>query len=66
MEMKKRLTSWATWTSVLSLVGLILSMLGVFDKIGIDIGRWDILVDAVLGVLVAFGILNNPTDRKNF
>lgn len=66
MEMKKRLTSWATWTSLLSFVGLVLSMSGVLDKIGIDLGSWEILVDALLSLLVAFGILNNPTDRKNF
>ena len=66
MDMKKRLTSWATWTSFLSLVGLILSTFGVFDKIGLDIGRWELLVDALLTFLVAFGILNNPTDRHNF
>lgn len=66
LQMKKRLTSWATWLSVLSLVGLILSHLGVLEKIGLDIGGWQTYVEAFLGALVAFGILNNPTDRENF
>lgn len=66
MSMKERLTSWVTWTSVLSLVGLILMYFGVFDKLGMDLGKWETLVEAILGVLVAFGILNNPTDKKNF
>ena len=64
--MKERLTSWATWTSVLSFVGLVLLYTGVFDKIGIDLGSWETLVKAFLSALVAFGILNNPTDRQNF
>lgn len=66
MDMKKRLTSWATWLSVLGLVGLVLSNFGILEKVGLDLGGWKILVDAVGSVLVAFGILNNPTDREHF
>lgn len=66
MDMKKRLTSWATWLSVLGLVGLVLSNFGVLEKIGMDLGGWKIFVDAIGSVLVAFGILNNPTDRDHF
>lgn len=66
MDMKKRLTSWATWLSVLGLVGLVLSNFGILEKVGLDLGGWKILVDAIGSVLVAFGILNNPTDRDRF
>lgn len=66
MDMKKRLTSWATWLSVLGLVGLVLSNFGILEKVGLDLGGWKILVDAIGSVLVAFGILNNPTDREHF
>lgn len=66
MDMKKRLTSWATWLSVLGLVGLVLSNFGILEKVGLDLGGWKILVDAIGSVLVAFGILNNPTDRNHF
>ena len=66
MKMKERLTSWATWLSLLSFIGLVLSLCGAFEKIGMDLGSWDTLVRSFLASLVAFGILNNPTDRNNF
>lgn len=61
-----RLRSWAVWISILGAVGIILNALGVFAKWGIDSTAWDVIVNAVGSVLVGFGILNNPTDKKSF
>lgn len=64
--MKGRLRSWALWVSVLGALGIILDNLGVFDRLGLDGERWTVLVNAVGGILVAFGILNDPTNREAF
>ncbi|MBR2410137.1 MAG: hypothetical protein IKB08_00265 [Clostridia bacterium] len=66
VSIKERLKSWAVWVSVLGAVGVILNATGVFEMIGIDSSAWDIVVNAVGSVLIAFGILNNPTDKTGF
>ena len=66
VSIKERLKSWAVWLSVLGAVGVILNATGVFQKIGINSSVWDIIVNAVGSVLIAFGILNNPTDKTGF
>ena len=66
VNIKKRLKSWAVWISVLGAVGVILNSLGIFEKIGIDSAAFDVIVNAVGTILIAFGILNNPTDKSSF
>lgn len=66
VSIRERLKSWAVWLSVLGAVGVILNATGVFQKLGIDSTVWDIIVNAVGSVLIAFGILNNPTDKTGF
>lgn len=63
---KERLKSWAVWVSVLGALGVILNAFGVFEKIGIDSTTFDVIVNAVGTILIAFGILNNPTDKNCF
>ena len=58
----ERFKSWALWTAVAALV-----VFCVKEFVGVDIsGTVDGLLNVLLPVLVAFGIVNNPTDRKNF
>ena len=66
VSIRERLKSWAVWLSVLGAVGVILNATGVFKMLGIDSTVWDIIVNAVGSVLIAFGILNNPTDKTGF
>jgi len=61
-----RLRSWAVWLSVLGALGVVLNSTGVFEMWGIDSDEWNVCVNAVGSVLIAFGILNNPTDREHF
>lgn len=57
-----RFKSWATWLALAALVVYLCKTLG-----GWDIAEWmDGLLNVLLPVLTAFGILNNPTDREHF
>lgn len=60
--MQNRLKSWALWVSVAALV-----VFCVKQFAGLDIAPTvNGLMDVLLPVLVAFGIVNNPTDRMGF
>lgn len=57
----ERFKSWALWTSIAALV-----VFCVKEFAGVDIQETvDGLLNVVLPVLVAFGIINNPTDSKH-
>ena len=58
----ERFKSWALWTAIAALV-----VFCVKEFAGVDIsGTVDGLLNVLLPVLVAFGIVNNPTDREHF
>lgn len=62
--MQNRLKSPVFWASVLAQVLSILVLTGV-----LDVARQDTInavIVAALQMLVAFGVLNNPTDAANF
>lgn len=57
-----RFKSWALWLSLAALV-----VFCVKEFAGIDISSTvDGLLDVLLPVLVAFGVVNNPTDSSHF
>lgn len=57
-----RFKSWAVWVALGALVVFCAKEFG-----GIDIsGTVNGLLDVLLPLLVAFGIVNNPTDRGHF
>lgn len=59
-EFAKRLKSWALWLSMGALVVFCVKEFG-----GIDIGdKVDGLLNVLLPVLTAFGIVNNPTNKS--
>ena len=66
VPLRERLKSPAVWAAVFGALAVILNAFGVFDKLGIDSAEFDAIVNSVGSVLIAFGILNNPTDRTNF
>lgn len=60
-EKQNRFQSWALWTAVAALV-----IFCVKEFVGVDISDTvNGLLNVLLPVLVAFGIVNNPTDRNN-
>lgn len=61
-DVQNRFKSWALWTSIAALI-----VFCVKQFAGLDISETvNGLLDVLLPVLVAFGIVNNPTDKKNF
>ena len=57
-----RFKSWAVWVSIGALIAFC-----VKEFAGVDISETvDGLLNVLLPVLVAFGIVNNPTDREHF
>lgn len=57
-----RFKSWAVWLAVASLV-----VFCVKEYSGLDISESvNNLLNVLLPVLVAFGIVNNPTDKEHF
>lgn len=63
--MQNRFKSWALWVSVAGAVWTILSAFGLTEKIGITESLFKTVLDAVGVVLIAFGIVNNPTDPEH-
>ena len=56
--MQSRWKSWAMWTSLAALVAFCMK-----EFAGIDISeKLDGLLNVLLPVLVAFGVVNNPTN----
>ncbi len=61
-EFLARFKSWALWVSLGALI-----VFCVKEFTGIDISESvDGLLNVLLPVLVAFGVVNNPTDSKKF
>ena len=57
-----RFKSWAVWVALGALIVFCVKEFG-----GIDIsGTVNGLLDVLLPLLVAFGIVNNPTDKSHF
>lgn len=62
--MKDRLESKVVWMSVLAQVVTILQLTGALSITQIEIVNG--VAAAILQILVLFGILNNPSDKKHF
>lgn len=60
MIKQDRWSSWALWTSIAALI-----VFCVKEFAGLDISKTiDGLLDVLLPVLVAFGVINNPTSKN--
>ena len=61
-EILNRFKSWAVWVSIGALI-----VFCTKEFAGIDISSTvNGLLDVLLPILVAFGIVNNPTDKNHF
>ena len=59
---QNRFRSWALWVSVAGARWTILNSVGVIDRLGIPESTFRTVLDALGAILIAFGIVNNPTD----
>ena len=60
--MQNRFRSWALWLSVAALIVYVIKMIW-----GLDVSEQvNGFLDVLLPVLVAFDIVNNPTDGEHF
>lgn len=66
MNTQNRFKSWALWVSVAGALWTILSAFGVTEAIGITESVYTQVLDAIGAILIAFGIVNNPTDKHSF
>jgi uncharacterized membrane protein len=58
---KNRFKNYGLWIAIASLVALFApKILGI----PFDLGEWKTFVDAILSILVIFGVLNNPTTNN--
>ncbi len=62
---QNRFKSWALWVSVAGAVWTILTAFGLTEAIGITNETWNTLLNCVGGILIAFGIVNNPTSKDS-
>lgn len=59
--MLSRLKSPVVWTTTAALIAFITK-----NWLGLEIPDFDVFIELLLGVLIAFGIVNNPTDKQHF
>ena len=64
--MQNRWKSKVVWAAIAATFLTLLGNLGLYDTLGITQEPLQHFVDALLAVLAAFGVLNNPTDKENF
>lgn len=62
---QNRFKSWALWVSVAGALWTILSAFGVPEMIGLDEPTFTTILNAVGSLLIAFGIVNNPTNKSS-
>lgn len=65
MNEQNRFKSWALWVSVAGAVWVILSTFGIPEKIGLSESTFNTILDAIGSLLIAFGIVNNPTNKTS-
>lgn len=59
--MKRKLKNYGLWLSVASLFYLVAKR-----KFNMELGEYNTYVDAFLGILVALGIISNPSQGKGY
>lgn len=66
MNTQPRWKSWAVWLTLLPVITILGDTYGLWDLINMPQDTFTKVFMGVGAVLVAFGILNNPTDKSKF
>lgn len=64
--MNNRFKNYGLWVSIFALIGFCLGNWGLYDAIGLNSESYQQLVDLILMVLVAAGIISNPKEGKMY
>jgi uncharacterized membrane protein len=62
----ERFKNYGLWVSLFALIGLVLQTYGLFAKLGLTNETYNSIVSAILAVLVAAGIISNPTSGSGY
>ena len=54
------------WTSIFALVAFVLGNYGLYDVIGMTSETFQTFINLLLSAMMAFGIVNNPTNKDGF
>ena len=63
---QNRWKSKIVWTTLVALIVLIGGNYGLWDAIGMTSETFQTAADLVMTILIAVGIINNPTDSVKF
>jgi uncharacterized membrane protein len=63
METQSRWKSYVLWAALVAQVVIIADATGFWNLIGVDKSVALTVVESVLGILVLFGVINNPTNK---
>jgi len=64
--MQNRFTSWPAWITLLPVIIILGDTYGLWNVIGISADNFTKVFMGIGGILVAFGVFNNPTDKDKF
>ena len=63
---QNRWKSKVTWAGLAATLLILVGQLGLYDALNITQSWAQTVVDLILSLLVAFGVLNNPTNSEGF
>ena len=70
MELLKTLAfrarSKVVWVSAVGLIVIVFNAYNLWGLLGINADQFREITDAISVLLIALGVMNNPTDRENF
>lgn len=66
MNTQSRWRSKVLWSAIIAQVLSLLQMTGLLAKIGLDLGTVGDVTAALLELAVILGIINNPTNSKDW
>lgn len=63
---QNRFKSWVAWLTLLPVIIILGDSYGLWNVIGMDSDTFTNLFMSIGAALIAFGVFNDPTDKKHF
>ena len=64
--MQSRWRSPVAWGTLVGLIVLVFQVFGLYEKMGIEQSELNHILNGLIAVFIAFGILNDPTNKEGF